>query len=114
MGVGDRVQEAEMTDMISVDSEIRVVEQAIREREEFVIGIQESIRDYKQMIQTEITAEYIGVLMCSSFRCQDEIDKLKKERNGLWNYKFHKGEWWKCPNCGTTNSPFRHTCDNCI
>jgi hypothetical protein len=103
-----------MTDMTTVDSEIDEAERGIKQVESFIDWSKNQLKAYEQMPESEFRATYMGQLYVSLSRYGDEIDKLKKQRSKLWNYRFHKGETWKCSNCGTTNSPFRHTCDNCI
>ena len=103
-----------MTSMDTVDSEIAEAEQSISELESHVHKNLENIDAYRQMAESEFTHEYIGRLMRANFQNQDEIDRLKKRRRELLNYRFHKGEWWKCPSCDTTNPPHHSICDSCI
>jgi hypothetical protein len=103
-----------MIDMNTVDSEIDQIERGIKEVEKFVAWCEEKLELYKRMSESEFRDTYMGQLRASISRYGDEIEKLKHQRYRLWNYKFHRGQWWKCPNCDTTNSPFRSTCCNCI
>jgi hypothetical protein len=103
-----------MTDMNNVDIEIAGIDRGIKEVEKFIAWSEEQLERYRQMPESEFQQVYIGQLIVSIGRYGDEIEKLKHERHRLRCYKIHHGEWWKCPNCDTTNSPFRCTCDNCI
>jgi hypothetical protein len=103
-----------MTDMNSVDSEIDEAERGIKQVESFIDWCKNQLKAYEQMPESEFQQTYMRQTREAIFRYGGEIEELKRQRSRLWNYKFHKGERWKCPNCDTTNSPFRHTCDSCI
>lgn len=103
-----------MTDMTTVENEIDDIERGIEQVKEHIAWCQDQLEKYSRMPDGEFRNTYIGKARVALSRYGDEIERMKHRRHELWNYKFHHGQWWKCPNCNTTNSPFRNTCDNCI